>query len=57
MKKSLHALTLVVVLSFVSAPALRAERTGCNPHPQSVVAAAQSMWELITYTVSTYLGL
>lgn len=54
MKKSLHALTLVVLLSSISAPVLRAERTGCNPHPQAV--AAPSAWDVITYTVFSYLG-
>lgn len=55
MKKFIHALTLVVLVSSVSAPVLRAERTGCNPHPQAV--AAPSAWELITYTVFSCFGL
>jgi len=55
MKKSLNVLTLVLILSSVAAPALRAERTGCNPHPQAIVAAP-SAWEVITYTVFSYFG-
>ncbi len=55
MKKSLNVLTFVLILSSVDAPALRAERTGCNPHPQAIVAAP-SVLEVITYTVFNYFG-
>ncbi len=54
MKKSFSAFTLVFLLSSISVPVLRAERTGCNPHPQAV--SAPSGWEVITYTVFSYFG-
>ena len=37
MKKSLYAFTLVFLLSSIPVPVLRAERIGCNPHPQALM--------------------
>jgi hypothetical protein len=45
MNKSIRSFVLVAVLAFTVAPALNAEQTGTNPHPQ------------VTPTVQIYVGL
>jgi hypothetical protein len=54
MQKSVRMFALVTVLSLAAAPVLRAEQTGTNPHPQTVVVAALSTWDTIVYTVQSY---
>jgi hypothetical protein len=57
MNKSIRSFVLVAVLAFTVAPALNAEQTGTNPHPQVTPTVAVSVWETIVYTVQIYVGL
>ncbi len=51
MQKSLRSLALVAALALTAAPAIHAERAGCNPHPQVVTVPASSAISLLVYTV------
>lgn len=56
MQKFARSFALVSALALTAAPSLHAERTGCNPHPQAVVAPAPTTLQIIAYTVLSYLG-
>lgn len=53
MKKSLRSIVAIAVLAFTMTPALHANQTGCNPHPQ----AATSDWIAIVAAVIGVLGM
>lgn len=54
MKKSaLSVASLVIAVTLTVAPALHAEQTGCNPHPQ---VATMSTWSMIVLTALSMLG-
>ncbi len=55
MKKSIRSVALVAVLALTASPAMYANRTGCDPHPQAV--AQSSTLSLVAYAVLSYLGL
>jgi hypothetical protein len=56
MNISVRSFALVAVLALIAVPSVKAERTGCNPHPQ-VVIAVPTVLQIITDTVVSYLGL
>ncbi len=41
--KSFRSIALVAVLALTAAPAMHAERTGCNPHPQAATTVVQAV--------------
>jgi len=57
MQKSSRLFALIVVFSSIAAPAVHAEQTGCNPHPQHRAMAVPSTLQTIAYTVLSYFGL
>ena len=57
MQKSIRTLALLAVLSFAVTPALHANMTGCNPHPQDVAVQSSSVLAAIAYTALSYFGL
>ncbi len=54
MPKFVRSSALVVALTLAAVPAVRADRTGCNPHPQ---IAAPSALSIFVYTVLSALGI
>ena len=55
MVKSVRGFALLAALSLSVVPALHAERTGTNPHPQAIAAPeALTTFQLITYTLFSY---
>lgn len=53
MKKSIRSVALVAVLALSASPAMYANQTGCDPHPQAVKT---STLDAIVYTVLSYFG-
>ena len=41
--KSFRSIALVAVLALTAAPAMHAERTGCNPRPYAATTAVQAV--------------
>ena len=56
MQKYARSFALVSALTLAAAPAVRADQTGCNPHPQSNTVAAPSTFMTYVYVVMSYLG-
>ncbi|MGI4826899.1 MAG: hypothetical protein ACRYFU_01710 [Janthinobacterium lividum] len=56
MKKFVRSFALVSALTLAAAPALRADQTGCNPHPQANAVAAPSTFMMYVYVVMSYFG-
>ena len=56
MQKSFRSITLVAILALAAVPTVRADRTGCNPHPQAVSVAAPSTFKTYIYAVMSYFG-
>jgi hypothetical protein len=57
MKNSLRSIAIVSVFALIAAipTKLHAERTGCNPHPQAIVALP-GVLQIIADTVISYLS-
>ena len=53
MQKSIRSFALIAALTVAAVPAVRADQTGCNPHPQVVTA---STFSILVSTVIAYLG-
>jgi hypothetical protein len=56
MQKSIRSFALVVTLALAAVPAVRADQTGCNPHPQVASVSATSSFVIVVYTVIGLLG-
>lgn len=53
MQKSLRSFALVATLAFAAVPAVRADQTGCNPHPQ---VSTLSTFMTYVYVVLSHFG-
>lgn len=56
MQKFVRSFALVSALTLAAAPALRADQTGCNPHPQANAVSAPSTFMMYVYVVMSYFG-
>lgn len=56
MQKSIRSFALVATLALAAVPAVRADQTGCNPHPQAATVAAPSTLMTYIYVVLSYFG-
>lgn len=56
MQKSFRSFALVATLALAAVPAVRADQTGCNPHPQAATVAAPSTFMTYVYIVMSYFG-
>lgn len=56
MQKFIRSFTLVATLALAAVPAVRADQTGCNPHPQAATVAATSTFMTYIYVVLSYFG-
>jgi hypothetical protein len=56
MQKSIRSSALIAILTLAAVPAVRADQTGCNPHPQVVTVAPPSTLAILVSTVVLYLG-
>ena len=56
MQKFARSIALVSALTLAVAPSVRADQTGCNPHPQANTAAAPSTLMMYVYVVLSYFG-
>ncbi len=59
MQKSIRSFAVVAILSVSASSALMAEPMGTNPRPNVVVVGAPhaTLFQVIQYTVLSYLGL
>ncbi len=55
MQKSLRSLALVATLTLAAVPALRADQTGCNPHPAPGSGPSSTTISTITTVVLSML--
>ena len=56
MQKSIRSFVLVATLALAVVPAVRADQTGCNPHPQVATVVAPSALMTYVYAVLSYFG-
>ena len=56
MQKTIRSFALVAALALVAAPAVRADQTGCNPHPRAAAADAPSTFMMYVSMVMSYFG-
>lgn len=56
MQKSLRSFALVAAISLALVPAVHADQTGCNPHPQVATVVAPSVLSTYVLVVVSLLG-
>lgn len=56
MQKFIRSFAFVATLALAVVPAVRADQTGCNPHPRAAAAAAPSTFMTYVYVVLSYFG-